>query len=177
MTDQPNNHPLQSKSTSKLRKYFRFNLRFLLIFVTAICVCFGFLLQRAERQKKGVEFVIESGGSVRYDYQVDAVGNFDLLAQSRVSQRLLDVLGHDFFHSVVEVNMEKESASLPDLFSHGMEALFSPFTSHFSKDEPFRDLCKSLPKVRKLTLDRRHGTDNNLEYVGALSRLGSSISS
>ena len=172
MSDKPESTIKQRTSTwPKLRKYCRFNLRFFLVAVTVICVCFAYQLRRAERQQKGVEFVIDSGGSVRYDYQIDMFGNFDLSAQSSVPKPLLDALGHDFFHTIVNVNLEKDTYSFPGVFSHGMKSLFSPFTSHFSKEEPIRDLCKAFPYLKRLTIDKRHASNKTLEYVGTLSRL------
>jgi hypothetical protein len=173
MPDLPDNVVKKKSKWSNLGRYCRFNLRFLLILMTVICVCFAYQLRRAERQKKGVEFVVNAGGSVRYDFQVDANGNFNALAESHVSEKLLEILGHDFFHTVVNVNLEKEGFSLPDFFSGGMESLFSVFSSRFSKDEPIRDLCKAFPKLEKLTIDKRHASNKHLEFVGKLSRLKS----
>ena len=155
---------------SIIKRLTRFNLRFFLIVITAFCIWFPIRLQRAERQQKGVEYVIENGGSARYDFQYSA-GIYDSTIESKIPKPLLSALGRDFFHSVVTVDLTQQDGPLPDIFANGMQVFVYPIASIISKKEPIRDLCKSLPNLEQLTVNRRNAFDKNLKHIGTLAQL------
>ncbi len=57
------------------RRYRQFSLRTFLVVLTIVCVWFGWQVNRANRQRQAVAWVLEIGGSVKYDYEVDDKGN------------------------------------------------------------------------------------------------------
>ncbi len=58
------------------RRYLRFSLRTFLVVLTVVLVCFGWLVNRANQQRQAVAWVLEMGGSVRYDYEIDDAGRY-----------------------------------------------------------------------------------------------------
>jgi Leucine-rich repeat (LRR) protein len=54
------------------RRFFRVSLRALLVLVTAFCVWLGKLSIDARRQHEAVEWVLEHGGQVTYDWETKA---------------------------------------------------------------------------------------------------------
>src|SRR5262245_15562709 len=87
---------------------FRFNLRTLLLAMTALGVWMGWYVTAARRQAEAVAEVRRLGGWVLYDFEFDPTvrGTSRIPnAQSRVPQWLVDRAGLDMFHSVAHVNM------------------------------------------------------------------------
>lgn len=64
----------------------------------------GMAYQRSERQRMAVRAIEMLGGSVGYDYQIEN-GGIRPNSTSWVPAPILDRLGVDFFHSVVEVSL------------------------------------------------------------------------
>jgi Leucine-rich repeat (LRR) protein len=60
---------MPSVNRLRLRRIFRFSLRTLLLFMVVVCVFFGTVMQRAQKQKHAVERVHDLGGYVTYDFQ------------------------------------------------------------------------------------------------------------
>ncbi len=58
------------------RRYRQFSLRTFLVVLTLVCVWFGCLVNRSNRQRKAVAWVLEMRGSVQYDYEVDDAGRY-----------------------------------------------------------------------------------------------------
>ena len=56
-------------ASSDNRRWFRFGLRTLLIFLTVLCVWLGFQVNAARRQHAAVQAILQAGGTVAYDYQ------------------------------------------------------------------------------------------------------------
>jgi hypothetical protein len=89
------------------RRRFQYSLRTLLVATTLIAVLCSLLswqVKRAEYQKRCVQAIHNRGGHVYYDYQADKDG-FNWTASSRVPKCLLNWLGEDFFHRVVNVEL------------------------------------------------------------------------
>jgi hypothetical protein len=173
MADNTYQSPHRPDSVTKflpVKRLTRFNLRFFLIVITAICIWFPIRLQRAERQQKGVEYVLENGGSVKYDFQYSA-GVFDSTIESKVPKPFIAILGRDFFHSVVSADLTEQVDTMPDLFANGMQVFVYPIASIISNKEPIRDLCKAFPNLERLTVDRRNAFDRNFEHIGTLKHL------
>lgn len=94
---------MDSKKISP-RRFLRFGLRTFLVAVTVICIWVGTVKNQADKQTEVVAMVGQINGYCRYDFQFDDHGKFDPNGESSVPQYLLDLLGVDFFHDVVEVN-------------------------------------------------------------------------
>ena len=56
-------------TTKTKRRWLRFSLRTFFVLLTVFCVWFGWHVERARQQRKAVEWVVEMGGRVLYDYQ------------------------------------------------------------------------------------------------------------
>jgi hypothetical protein len=84
------------------RRWFRFSLRTLLVFVTIACAGFGWLgmkVRQARRQKDAVVAIRELRGMVTYDYEE---GSHQRIPPQ--SARLWKWMGVDFFQNVSEVS-------------------------------------------------------------------------
>ncbi len=79
------------------RRWLRFSLRTGFVLLTIFCVWLGMRVDRAQRQRRAVEWVKQHGGSVQYD-EPDRFSRKDAVSGL---QRLRTLIGKDFFTSVV----------------------------------------------------------------------------
>jgi hypothetical protein len=87
---------------------FQFSIRSLLVLTIAVAVPFSWLaaeMKKAREQKEGVEEIGNVGGSVEYDWQVDASGNSLRNARPSGPEWLRKLLGSDFVAAVVQANL------------------------------------------------------------------------
>ncbi len=82
------------------RRYLKFSLRTFFVLLTLVCVWFGWQVNQANRQRKAVAWVLEMGGSVEYDYEVDGAGN--IIADSPELLR-------DFYQQVEVVHLIRDT--------------------------------------------------------------------
>lgn len=140
------------------RQYIRFSLRTFLLINIAIAAWIGMHLRATTMQRDAVAAIQKYGGRVRYDYEYPnqdfGVDGFDNLAKSSVHKTLLNRLGIDFFHTVVEVDL-----NYPELSFH----LDTPRGA-------FGHL-KAFPELRILRLRCTKADDENLRAVSRLSKL------
>jgi hypothetical protein len=111
---------------------------------------FAVKLYQARKQREAVEEVVRLGGFVWYDYQVDS--------GSQWASWLRQMLGDDFFHSVVGVIFQP------------------PMGTDISNEIPVvRDehliLLRAFPKVRFITITSKAVTDSGVEHLGNLEEL------
>lgn len=89
------------------RRWFQFSLRTVILVVTAICVLLFLLTNSAKKQKEAVAWVEAQGGSVDYEWSLDAKGDVDRRIQRPEINKpigwLIDTLGDDYFYDVVRV--------------------------------------------------------------------------
>jgi hypothetical protein len=140
----------------------RFSLRAFLGGVTLFCVLLAWQLHRARQQKEAVRAIQTAGGWVHYDYQRpdSLTANFDPLATPWEPSWLLDLLGIDFFHDVVEVNMVYNDDSKPRRDNNGPAVNIAPQLAHF-------------PRLRWLLISGSYIDDDGMAAVGRLKRLES----
>jgi hypothetical protein len=132
-----------------LRRRFQFGVRSLLLFLVVLSIPLGWFaweMDKARRQREAVERIVELGGSVGYDYQVDANG--DWVDGAEPTTWLRKLLGRDFFYDVVSVHC--------------------PSTSFGNGDT--RNL-KRLPKLEFLSLNCPQVTDPGLVHLKGLTNL------
>lgn len=140
-----------------LRRWLRFSLGSLLLVITLASVWLGWWRQRALQQQAAVAALTKHGGWCYYDYQI--VNNQpDPQATSPIPRWLLDQLGDDYFHPVVEVN-----------FAYG--------TTRYGRREgasPLEEaLCSlpDLPRLKRLLMSGDRLNDAGLQHVGKLPEL------
>lgn len=90
----------------------RFSLRSYFVVLTAFVVLFGYLVGRAQQQKRAVTAIERLGGTVIYDYQYvcdeESSQRCKRLFEEPPDTWYVNLLGQDFFHKVVGVNGFKQ---------------------------------------------------------------------
>jgi hypothetical protein len=155
------------------RRWYQFTLRTLLVLVllcAVACSWFAVKMNRARRQKEAVAAILNAGGEIGYDYQLDG-GLRTRGGEPPTPAWLRDLLGHDFFEDVVCVWLHKgmgdEVASrlggLPKL--ERLHVWSSPVTVaglvHF----------KGLTELHTLTLVDAGIADAHLAHFSGLTEL------
>jgi hypothetical protein len=163
--------PPKADPPKRKRRWFQFSLRSLLIFV-AICAIpcgwFGARMERATKQKAAVEAIVKAGGSVRYDYERDATGNWIPVAEPHAPKWLRNLLGDDFFSTVVEATAYTDVSveHLNDL--GGLRSL--SFCSLRITDSGLRHL-EELSQLEDLSFSGTGISESGLRAFEALIRL------
>ena len=143
-----------------MRKLLRFNLRALLVAVTAFAVWLGLHVHRVRVQEQAVQQIRAHHGWVAYDYQLPN-GDFDANSVSPVPAWLRQRLGDDFFHSVGEVSF----------FTRRDEDDGAISVSKNREVLPLPALLAGVPKTKCLRLWGTQVNDKNLEAVAKLDDL------
>jgi hypothetical protein len=192
-------HSTESKSK---RRWFQYSLRTLLIFVTLCAVACSWLavkMRQARIQREAVEAILKTGCCmVVYDYEYDLLGNWTLNAQPHGPVWMRNLLGIDFFNTVIEVGGVESGArealshlkDLPKLqtinfvnvevidddlkniqdLTHLQEILFIGVVNTKITDHGLVSL-KRLTNLQGLHLTCSGITDNGLKHLMELSRL------
>jgi len=147
---------------SSWRRLFRFRLRTLLLVVTVLSFWLAFHVRSAERQQKSIAAIREYGGWIRYDFQFSSgeygPRKFDAKARSPIPKWLLDRLGIDFFHDVVQVNLNYSDDS-------GERE-----ENHNPSDEALQYLG-GFPDLRVLLLSDKQASDSSMRHLAGLKKL------
>ncbi len=88
---------------------FQFSIRSLLVLTVVValpCSWFALEIREAKRQREVIEKIAKSGGSVRYDWEVDAT--VDPPVNTQPSLWLSNTLGGDFFKHVVDATIASD---------------------------------------------------------------------
>jgi hypothetical protein len=141
-----------AEKTPTRRRWFRFSLRTLFVLMTVAAVWLGFTMKRIRDQERAVARILELGGAVRYDYQVEAVENFNANAEPAGPKWIRRVLGPQWNVRVVHVDLGVEGGGR-------------------ATDADLK-LLKALPGLQGLTLDGNAAlTNDGLKLVGQLRNL------
>src|SRR5262245_27543001 len=144
------------------RNLFRFRLRTLLVVVTLVSIWLGYHVHRTNVQKQSVAAIRQYGGWVRYDFQFPSgdysYSGFDAKARSIVPLWLIDRLGIDFFHDVVQVNLNysDDSGKREDNKNGSDQAL---------------QYLDGLPQLRTLLLSGTQASDDGMRHLAGLKNL------
>jgi hypothetical protein len=127
-----------------------------------LSVWLAFHVRNTENQRKSVAAIHEYGGWVRYDFQFPggeySHRDFDPKARSRIPKWLLDGLGIDFFHDVVQVNLNYSDDS-------GKRE-----ENHNPSDEALQYLT-GFRKLRVLLLSDSQASDFSMRHLARLKSL------
>ena len=110
------------------RRWWRFSLRTLLVFVTLFCVFVGWFVSRlhkAERQRFAVEKLKESSFEVGYDWALNPEGSEDFKPQRPAPTWLRNRLGDDFFDAVVYVRSRSDAGVARSIGDNEFQWIFS----------------------------------------------------
>jgi len=140
----------------------RFSLRAFLVGVTLFCILLAWQLHRAKVQREAVAAIGLAGGWVHYDYQVTDSRAIKIDSNARPWEPawLLKLVGVDFFHDVVEVNLVYNEDGPKRLDNENRPVNIAPNLARF-------------PRLRALLLSGNYVDDAGMQYVGRLKRLES----
>jgi hypothetical protein len=133
------------------RRWYQFRMRTLLVFVLLLSVplsWFAWKLQKARRQREAVEAIVEAGGYVYYDFQIDETGAEITGAQPTAPVWLRKSLGDDFFRAVTTVDLSGTQVT-----NTGLECL------------------RGLNNLKELYLGGNLVTDAGLEHLKGMNGL------
>ncbi len=134
--------------SAKMHRWFRFSVRTLLLVMLAVSLSTAWWANRAKRQKNAVASILKMGGSVAYDYECDAAGNYPLNVEPPGPSWLRDFLGIDYFSRVIGVSVVGDSLA----------------------DDELKSL-ESLPDLKKLLVGGPRVTDAALVHLKHMRRL------
>jgi hypothetical protein len=133
-----------------------------LLAFTGLSLWLGFHVHSTQKQRTAVAAIHKYGGWVRYDFQFPSGEyswkGFDAKARSSVPRWLVDRLGVDFFHDVVQVNLNYSEDS-------GKRE-----ENHNPSDEALQYL-PDFPDLRVLLLSDTQASDSSMQHVARLKKL------
>jgi hypothetical protein len=137
-------------------------LRTLLVVVTLLSIALAFHVRSTERQRRGLQAIRKYGGWVQYGFQYPSgdysYKGFDPNARSAVPQWLLDWLGVDFFHNVVEVSLNfTENGTVRQ--------------ENRNRSDDALQYLVAFPDLRVLLLQETQVSDDAMKYLAELKKL------
>ncbi len=136
------------------RRFLRFSLRALLVFMLVVCVTLGWKVEKARKQREAVAWVQECGEHVFYDYELDDARKRVPNPQPPGPKWLRELLGIDFFDDVVAVAFDQVSDVTPLAGLTSLESLMLVGTQ-VSDVSPLA----GLTSLKLLYLSDAHVTD------------------
>ncbi|HEV3418624.1 MAG TPA: hypothetical protein VG056_17510 [Pirellulales bacterium] len=148
----------QQEKPKRKRRWFQFSLRSLFVMMLLLSVGLRWMAAKVETQKVAVKATLKDGGSVWYDYEVDASGSIVAGAEPPGPNWLRKMLGDDAFTNVVKADVTTD-VSLEKLSELGRirfltNRLYPPLSWY-----PFHNV--GSPRI----------TDAGLVHIWRLSRL------
>jgi hypothetical protein len=156
------------------RRWFRFNLRSLLVLVTIACVGFGWLgvkVRAKQREREAVKALRDLGGEVRYDYEFNSNWSEVENPTPPGPEWLRELLGNDIFACAVSAHCGPQTTDvdLRHLAAFGqLRALYLGETQ--ITDEGMVHL-RGLNKLEWLSLPNIKITDAGMIHIAELSKL------
>jgi hypothetical protein len=132
------------------RRWLRFSLKTFFLFTTLLCVWLASQSIRVHKQRRALDQIQKLGGSVGFDFQLDAADNWKSNRIRLAPRWMRDAIGEDYFRRVAILNFDEGS---------------NPTDADLA-------LLTALPDLRELTLaDRRNITDAGLVHLAQLRDL------
>jgi hypothetical protein len=162
--------PPKSDPPKRKRRWFQFRLRTLFVLTLITGVAMTWLVakkERAARQKTAVEVILNDGGLVLYDYQLDAAGKMIRNPELAAPEWLRHLLGDDFFATVIGVRVVADSGldQLKELRSVRRLEVVRGITA--ARLEQLRD----LGQLQRLWLEDTELTDAQVDHIARLGNL------
>lgn len=164
------------------RSRIRFSLLTLLVAVTGLCVWLGTIVDRAYRQKRGVERVEKLGGAAFFDFQRQSnqhaapnqgiLPSFDYTAPPPGSEWARRWLGEDYFRTTVCVRLWDARLTADDL--QALVGLRDLAELQFHRVDFSTVNCQPLARLtelEKLVLNECVLGETSLAPIGRLARL------
>ena len=158
------------------RRWLRFGLRTLLIFITVAGCALGWLgvkVREARRQQADVAAILKLGGRVEYDYDEDGQGNRVQNPVPPGPPWLRAVLGDDFFRDITGTELTDTPATDADLeHVRGFAKIKWLHLDGTRITNAGLDCVSGLTRLETLTLVRTQITDAGLVHLTRLTELG-----
>lgn len=143
------------------RRLSRFSVRTLLLLVLVTAILLGRWRSQAERQRKAVKLISESGSFVYYhEFPHQRVGTADYSAEPPGPDWLRNIVGDEYFQTVrmvffapTDKAMKQITTSLPDLRKAWIDA-------YQLTDEGLKQLSK-VKSLEEVTISNGHNLSNN----------------
>src|SRR5262245_44099219 len=103
------NGPATTVASPRRRRWFTLSVRALMIFVLVIGGGLGWVVHRARVQRNAVTAIERAGGRVYYDWQSSPSGRSNPKARHWIPQWFVDYLGRDYFGSVRQASLGRQS--------------------------------------------------------------------
>ncbi len=168
-----------SETQKPRRRRFQYSLRslFLLMFLASLGMSWvAVRIKRAREQKAAVEEIRKLGGVVVCDYELDNSGNELPSARPPGPAWLRDLLGEDFFATVVHVYFNSSwvtDASLVHLTQLTQLQRFDLFSRQVTDSGLYH--LKGLTHLQTLGLEDTRVTDAGLEHLKGMTELRSLV--
>ncbi len=156
-------------------RWFQYSLRtlFLAVFLVSIGMSWvAVRIERARREREAVAAIVKLGGQVEYDYQVQQPGGPLPGADPPGPAWLRNLLGENFFATVVHVYLADSTALDPGL-GH-LKELTQLGTLNLMRTnvaDASLEHLKGLTQLKALCLDSTKVTDAGIEHLKGLTQL------
>jgi hypothetical protein len=142
--------------TKPKRRWFRFSLRTLLVFVTIASAGFGWLgmkVRQAQRQRQVVEAIWKAGGQVFYDFEHDimpiSANGPEFSATPPGPEWVWKFFDVDFVANVIQIHAGQSFTDAELLHLHGLTKLeLLDLQGTYLMDEDCRELQRALPNLK-----------------------------
>ena len=158
--------------TTKRRIHLRYGVRSMLLLLTLVCIFVARQTHLARKQKQAVASILEGGGSVIFDYQVDKSYVLKKDPELPAPEWLCRLVGEEFFVDVIYVQLATDKAiqsGLPHISSlPGLRILELKGTA--LDDEGLRHLA-NLRELERLDIYKSSISGAGLAHLKACQNL------
>jgi hypothetical protein len=154
-------------------RWFSYRLRSILLLVAALAVGLAWCVNEAHRQRTVVSAINAAGGSVVYDYMQHPDRPLGRTRFGQVPKWIIDLLGHDFFASVINVRIPKPTDEL--MIHVGKLRSLQSFDGNYDQMSEVSDTgaghLTKLKLLNHILLSSDLITDDSLRNFGKMPQL------
>ena len=169
----------QPKSPARKLRWFQYSLRSLFLLTLVVSLVMGWVaprMKRTRQEDEAVEEIKKLHGQVQYDYEVRQSGNPPLDEEPPGPAWLRNLLGENFFATVVKVHFDYDAASVTDRDLEplkGLTQLQWVDLRGTQVTDAGLEYLKGLKQLQALDLFGTHVTDSGLQRLRGLTQLSS----